>query len=280
MLEGTVVNVTDKTGAGSGLGGGRKNNMSGMSGAGGIGGKGDVYSVDTSNILFILSGAFIGLDKVVLDRVAKGSIGFGATLRSMDPFAKSLPSFFSSNEYIHALDHVEPIDLIKYGLIPEFVGRLPVVASVNHLTVEDLVRVLTEPRSSLVKQYEGLFSLSGVDIKFTRNALKAIAEQAIEKQTGARGLRRIMESLLLDPMFDSPGSSIRYIVIDRDVVLRKKAPMYFSRGDDGHVARAISDDIDEPASDCVDAQENNRVGFGDDFNLPREVDSHQQLAGR
>ncbi|RUS20374.1 P-loop containing nucleoside triphosphate hydrolase protein [Endogone sp. FLAS-F59071] len=249
MLEGTVVNVTDKSGAGAGANGGRKvgTGLPGTGSVGPNGSKGDVYAVDTSNILFILSGAFIGLDKVVMDRVAKGSIGFGATLRDMNGFDHSsngTPFFTPNDETIQALDYVEPADLIKYGLIPEFVGRLPVLANVSHLSKEDLVRILTEPRNSLMKQYAGLFKMNQVEIKFTGNALRTIAEQAIEKQTGARGLRRIMESLLLDPMYDSPGSSIRYIVIDREVVLRRKPPIYFARGQDSLMERALREDED------------------------------------
>ncbi|KAK9760910.1 ATP-binding protein [Basidiobolus ranarum] len=161
MLEGTVVNVVDKTGtASSGL----KNRLG--PGAPGSSGKSDVYSVNTSNILFILSGAFIGLDKIVVDRLAKGSIGFGAVIRESDNSAlPCLHEYMTTNmSKQHVLDLIDPVDLIKFGLIPEFVGRLPVVASVTQLDEAALVRVLTEPKNSLVKQYEALFMLNGVNL--------------------------------------------------------------------------------------------------------------------
>ncbi|KAI9278733.1 ATP-dependent Clp protease, ATP-binding subunit ClpX, partial [Phascolomyces articulosus] len=184
MLEGTVVNVTDKSGASSSQN--RRGGMPGSLGNGQGGGKGETYAVDTSNILFILSGAFIGLEKTVQDRVAKGSIGFDATLRSASD------DQVGGKDGSGALSLVEPTDLVKYGLIAEFVGRLPVLAAVDNLSVDDLVRVMTEPKNSLLRQYEGLFGLNQVELHFSKTALQSIAEQAIEKKTGARGLRRIM----------------------------------------------------------------------------------------
>ncbi|KAI7884381.1 ClpX, ATPase regulatory subunit [Lichtheimia hyalospora FSU 10163] len=196
MLEGTVVNVTDKSPVNNG------HNKRGGGGGGGAGGSGlttgttsfggaaqnkpEVYSVDTSNILFILSGAFIGLDKIVSDRISKGSIGFNATIRSLDDNDSD-----KKNDY-DPLSMVEPSDLVKYGLIPEFIGRIPVVASLKNLLVEDLVRILVEPKNSLVKQYQGLFQLNNVDLHFSHAALRSVAEEALAKKTGARGLRRIM----------------------------------------------------------------------------------------
>ncbi|GAB5588422.1 ATP-binding protein [Umbelopsis nana] len=234
MLEGTIVNVTDKTGAsslgkkppagGSGLGPGQNSS------------KGEVYSVDTSNILFILSGAFIGLDKVISDRIAKGSIGFDAPIKSSEDNqnnGENAPS---------VLNEVEPTDLIKYGLIPEFVGRLPVIASVKNLTISDLIRVLTEPKNSLIRQYQALFGFNDIGLHFSNAALEEIARKASEKQTGARGLRRIVESLLLDPMFEAPDSHIKHIVIDRDVVLQRKAPMYFTKDQVASVTSAVEAD--------------------------------------
>ncbi|KAF9435491.1 hypothetical protein BGZ76_006176 [Entomortierella beljakovae] len=224
MLEGTVVHITEKNGP--------TNRKIGLPGQGSIGGgpgaKGEVYSVDTSNILFVLSGAFIGLERIIMDRVNKGSIGFDAVVSApsseLGTNKKDIPHIS------HLLNQVNPSDLIKFGLIPEFVGRLPVVASVGHLDEEALVKILTEPRNSLVNQYQGLFGMADVKIHFSTPALHAIAAQAIEKQTGARGLRRIMESLLLDVMYDAPGSSIKDIVIDKDVVQEKKPALCFSRG--------------------------------------------------
>ncbi|KAK9728623.1 ATP-binding protein [Basidiobolus ranarum] len=257
MLEGTVVNVTDKTGAASSS---HKNRFG--PGGPGSGGKGDVYAVDTSNILFILSGAFIGLDKIVIDRVAKGSIGFGAVIHGSD--SSSLPTLpgymMASTAKQQILDLIDPVDLIKFGLIPEFVGRLPVVASVAQLDEAALVRVLTEPRNSLVKQYESLFELNKVNLKFSNSALHEIAKQAIEKQTGARGLRRIMENLLLDPMYDAPNSSIKNVLVDSDSVLQKRNPLYFSRGQDNDLERALEED-DNTFTTNLAAKEEGKQGI-------------------
>ncbi|KAI9474813.1 P-loop containing nucleoside triphosphate hydrolase protein [Zychaea mexicana] len=199
MLEGTIVNVTDKSAIGSGSGPGKRGGGSGGPAGGSSGlttggsfsgsapqNKPEVYAVDTSNILFILSGAFIGLDKTVMDRIAKGSIGFDATLRSASDDDKDNNKPNTSHCIL-----VYP-DLVKYGLIPEFIGRVPVVASLNNLSVDDLVRILEEPKNSLVKQYQGLFELNKITLQFSKGALRRIAEEALEKKTGARGLRRIM----------------------------------------------------------------------------------------
>ncbi|KAI7904592.1 P-loop containing nucleoside triphosphate hydrolase protein [Cokeromyces recurvatus] len=225
MLEGTIVNITDKSGASNNHKRGVPNGVGGGVGGGGGGGaisspnKGETYSVDTSNILFILSGAFIGLDKIISDRMSKGSIGFNARIIS---------EIEAENERKESLQSVEPNDLVKFGLIPEFVGRIPVVASVNNLKVNDLVRVLKEPKNSLLKQYEELFKLNHVQLRFSQAALEAIASQALEKKTGARGLRRIMENLLLEPMYDAPGSCIKQVIIDSKVVNHKKPPVYIT----------------------------------------------------
>ncbi|KAF9161910.1 hypothetical protein DFQ26_004031 [Actinomortierella ambigua] len=251
MLEGTVVNVTEKNGSSwNGSGSGRKGGLPGVggpnSGGGGPGAKGEVYSVDTSNILFILSGAFIGLEKIVTDRVAKGSIGFDAVIRSpvsaINATGGTAASSEAAAQVSRLLDQVDPADLIKFGLIPEFIGRLPVVASVNHLDEAALVRILTEPRNSLVKQYQGLFALADIKMQFSTAALHVIARQAIEKQTGARGLRRIMEALLLDVMYEAPGSSMKHVIIDREVALGKKPAMCFARGGEALVDEALSRD--------------------------------------
>ncbi|KAJ1913170.1 ATP-binding protein [Tieghemiomyces parasiticus] len=290
MLEGTVVNVVDKTGAAgqhaNGSAGGRRPGaiptapggsagssgpLGGGVGTNGSGGKGEVYSVDTSNILFIVSGAFVGLDKLVLDRVAKGSIGFGNPIRPAElgtgggGSQQDLGRYFerlappsvaagrnpasAENTPFNPLDYIEPEDLIKYGLIPEFVGRLPVVASVAPLGVSALMRVLTEPRNSLLQQYTRLFDMNKVELKFSKAALRAIAEQAIQKQTGARGLRRLMENILLDPMFDAPGSSIRYVVVTKNVATFQKPALYLSATQQSEADEAIEqDDADTSAS--------------------------------
>ena len=153
----------------------------------------EFIQLDTSNILFIVAGAFAGLDKVISERVGKKGVGFGAKLETKDE--KESVDFFSQ---------VRPEDLVKFGLIPEFIGRLPVVATVDNLDRESLVKVLVEPRNSLVKQYQRLFSMDGAELHFEDEALDAIAELALERKTGARGLRAIMEELLVPVMYDLP----------------------------------------------------------------------------
>ncbi|KAJ2552798.1 ATP-binding protein [Coemansia sp. RSA 1933] len=226
-------------------------------GSGGGAGKGDVYQVDTSNILFILSGAFVGLDRIVMDRIAKASIGFGNPVRKVGDTSTPvdlkamniMPISFdaaaassASAAPFNPLDYAEPSDLMKFGLIPEFIGRLPVVTSVGALNKDALVRVLVEPKNALLRQYEALLTLSGAHLHITRPALYAIAQQAIEKQTGARGLRRIMENLLLEPMFDCPGSSVKHVVVDSEVAVFKKRPLYFAKAQETDVEAAIWND--------------------------------------
>ncbi|KAG8690148.1 hypothetical protein FRC08_010645, partial [Ceratobasidium sp. 394] len=182
----------------------------GRGGGGNAGPKSETYQVDTSNVLFILSGAFVGLDKVVLNRMSRGSIGFGAQLaREEDDSKGGFMPFFTSNggqDQVATLDMVEPSDLINFGYIPEFISRLPCVTALRPLSVADMMRVLTEVRGALVKQYESLFAGSGVEIRFTTGALREICELAIARGMGARGLRAVMESVLLDSMYDVPGS--------------------------------------------------------------------------
>lgn len=222
--------------------------------------KGDTYNVRTDNVLFLCAGAFNGLHKVILDRVSKGSMGFGATVRAANHsdssashhetimegedelFEKHLPYYTSptSNDRdsstskqkrtYNTLDLVEPQDLQKYGLIPELVGRIPISCALSSLDVQSLVKVLTEPRNSLLKQYQQLFSLSSIEIRFTTAALHAIASTALKMGTGARGLRTVMERLLADAMFESPGSSIKYVLINEDVADRKSGAIYYGRG--------------------------------------------------
>lgn len=222
--------------------------------------KGDTYNVRTDNILFLCAGAFNGLHKVILDRVSKGSMGFGATVRAANNFDSSashhetimegedelfekyLPYYTSptSNDHdssaskqkrtYNTLDLVEPQDLQKYGLIPELVGRIPISCALSSLDVQSLVKVLTEPRNSLLKQYQQLFSLSSIEIRFTTAALHAIASTALKMGTGARGLRTVMERLLADAMFESPGSSNKYVLINEDVADRKAGAIYYGRG--------------------------------------------------
>ncbi|KAI8353326.1 ClpX ATPase regulatory subunit [Blakeslea trispora] len=229
MLEGTMVNVTDRSGQGKSTTINQE-----LIGIGST--KGETYSVDTSNILFILSGAFVGLDKMILQRMPKGSIGFNALVQSDKEIEEKTDRL---------LDQVEPIDLINYGFIAEFTGRIPIVASVDQLSIKNLTRILTEPKNSLVRQYQGLFALNKVQLRFSKAAIRQIATLALEKRTGARGLRGIMESLLLDPMFDTPSSWVKQVVINSKVVLNQRKPIYL--GDQqGHVAdKLIAQDDEE-----------------------------------
>ena len=175
----------------------------------------EFLQVDTTNILFICGGAFAGLDKTIANRNAGAGIGFGAEVRG--PEDKSLTDLLTS---------LEPEDLIKFGLIPEFVGRLPVVATLEDLDEDALVRILTEPKNALTKQYSALFEMDEVRLEFRDEALRAIARKAIERKTGARGLRSIMESILMDTMFDIPtASDIEEVVINEDVVNDNAPPL-------------------------------------------------------
>ena len=173
----------------------------------------DFLQVDTTNILFICGGAFSGLEKIIENRFSKSSIGFGATIKLEDSVEKR-----------DFLKKVDSEDLSKFGLIPEFIGRLPVIAVLDDLDKDALIKVLTEPKNSLTKQYQQLFSIDNVDLVFEPDALEAIVEQAILKKTGARGLRSIIEKLLLDLMFDIQKYSGFEISISRDVVLKGVAP--------------------------------------------------------
>ena len=153
----------------------------------------EFIQLDTTNVLFIVAGAFSGLEKVIAERVGKKGLGFGSELDTADDREKQ--DLFSK---------VQPEDLVKFGLIPEFIGRLPIVATVDNLDQESLVRVLTEPRNALVKQYERLFEMDGVKLTFDEESLGAIADKALERGAGARGLRAIMEELLVPVMYDIP----------------------------------------------------------------------------
>jgi ATP-dependent Clp protease ATP-binding subunit ClpX len=180
----------------------------------------EFLQVDTTNILFICGGAFAGLDKIIADRLQKRSIGFGAHVA--DPDKRRVGEL---------LEKSEPEDLLKFGLIPEFVGRLPVIATLRDLDVDALVTILTEPRNALVKQYAKMFELEDVELTFKDDALKAIADRAIARKTGARGLRSIVEGILLDTMFDLPDmDGVSEIVVDKDVVEGRKEPIQVHGG--------------------------------------------------
>ncbi len=184
----------------------------------------EFLQVDTTNILFICGGAFAGLEKIIGDRLEGKSIGFGAHVAAPDERRTG-----------EVLRHTEPEDLLKFGLIPEFVGRLPVIATLEDLDTEALVKILREPKNALVKQYQKLFDMEDVKLSYTDDALVATAKKAIERKTGARGLRSIMENILLDTMFDLPSmDGVDEVVIDRDVVEGRKDPVriYASKAED------------------------------------------------
>ncbi|MBU0601814.1 MAG: ATP-dependent Clp protease ATP-binding subunit ClpX [Gammaproteobacteria bacterium] len=168
----------------------------------------DFVQVDTTNILFVCGGAFDGLEKVIRNRTEQFGIGFGAEVKSRD-----------SRNVAEALQNVEPEDLIKFGLIPEFVGRLPVVATLQELDEEALIQILVEPKNALIKQYQKLFQMEGVELEMRPGALQAIARKALKRKTGARGLRSIIESTLLDTMYELPGiENVTKVVIDEGVI--------------------------------------------------------------
>ena len=215
--------------------------------------KGETYSVCTDNILFIFTGAFIGLNKMVLNRISKGSIGFGSPVRSSSSsgspdtmlsvqpgseesrlFEKHLPFFAPSSPdqpaQYNPLDLLEPTDLQTYGMIPELVGRIPVTAALSALDEEALVRVLTEPRNSLLKQYEQLFQLSGIEMRFTSGALREVAKSSLGMGTGARGLRTCVERLLGEAMFEAPGKASPMIHFVANVFCRLKHQAYTYNG--------------------------------------------------
>ena len=176
----------------------------------------EFVQVDTTNILFIVGGAFDGLEKVIRARSEKGGIGFGAEVRSKD----------DRKDITRVLRDVQPEDLIKFGLIPEFVGRLPVVATLEELDEAALIQILTQPKNALIKQYQKMFSMEGAELEIRETALKAIAKRALERKTGARGLRSILENTLLNTMFDLPSlEHVTKVVVDEGTILSDAAPL-------------------------------------------------------
>ena len=201
LIEGTVASVPPQ--------GGRKHPQQ------------EFLQVDTSNILFIVGGAFAGLEKVIGSRSKTGGIGFSAEVHSKD----------DKRKVGEILTDVEPEDLIKYGLIPEFVGRLPVVATLDELDEDALVTILTEPKNALVKQYARLFEMEDCELEFREDALRAIARRAMERKTGARGLRTIMEQVLLDTMYDLPSmEDVSKVVVDESVISGENTPYIIYEG--------------------------------------------------
>ncbi len=197
LIEGTIASVPPQ--------GGRKHPQQ------------EFLQVDTRNVLFICGGAFSGLEKVIQDRSEKSGIGFGADIQSKSSAAKM-------GELLRSL---EPEDLIKYGLIPEFVGRLPIIATLEELDEESLMRILTEPRNALVKQYQKLLKLEGVDLEIREDALQAVANKAMDRKTGARGLRSILENALLDTMYELPSlDGVKRVIVDASVIREGARPLY------------------------------------------------------
>jgi ATP-dependent Clp protease ATP-binding subunit ClpX len=207
LIEGTIASVPPQ--------GGRKHPQQ------------EFLQVDTGNILFICGGAFAGLDKIILNRSSKSGIGFVAEVKTEE-------NEQSIGELLH---EVEPEDLIRYGLIPEFVGRLPVVATLEELDEDALVQILLEPKNALTKQYRKLFEMEGVELEFRDDALAAVARRAMDRKTGARGLRTILENVLLDTMYDLPSStSARKVVVDEAVVTGETKPYVIHESDESPTA--------------------------------------------
>ncbi len=210
LIEGTVASVPPQ--------GGRKHPQQ------------EFLQVDTANVLFICGGAFAGLDKIIRDRSEKGGIGFSAEVKSKEDKK-------TTTEILH---QVEPEDLIRYGLIPEFVGRLPVVAVLDELNEDQLVQILVEPRNALTKQYARLFEMEGCTLEFREDALRAVARRAVERKTGARGLRSIMEQSLLDTMYDLPAlKNVSKVVVDEAAIKGESKPLFIYEG--AEIPKAASD---------------------------------------